>query len=338
MGGRVHQFYPGKSDFPHISLLYLYIYIYVHGIPVHVAVKTICLTIGLWIFLRKDNVLLFLQYDTGEWSICLWCLYLYICTGISLYFLFEQWRDHSVLWQCWWGVHLPLVSTCFLYALVFPYIFLISWPFWMGSHWQHWKWCLYLYICTGISLYFLFEQWRDHSVLWQCWWGVHLLWCLYLYICTGISLYFLIEQWRDHSVLWQWWQGGPSAFSIYMFSLCTGISLYFLISWLFQMGSHWLHCKAKSSLWALAVSNGGFIIRFTWCHTDISLYLPIIWLFQMGTHWPHWKANSSLWALAVSNGRVLSFTQVNLKFWAPKCLGVLINKVFSLYAKTNNLL
>ena len=24
-----------------------------------------------------------------------------------------------------WGVHLPLVSTCFLYALVFPYIFLL---------------------------------------------------------------------------------------------------------------------------------------------------------------------------------------------------------------------
>ena len=24
-----------------------------------------------------------------------------------------------------WGVHLPLVYTCFLYALVFPYIFLL---------------------------------------------------------------------------------------------------------------------------------------------------------------------------------------------------------------------
>ena len=195
----------------------------------------------------------------------------------------------------------------FIYALVFPYIFFLN--------------SEEITLCSGSV---------DG--------GSICLWCLYLYICTGISLYFLIEQWRDHSVLWQWWQGGPSAFSIYMFSLCTGISLYFLISWLFQMGSHWLQCKAKSSLWALAVLNGGFIIRFTWCHTDISLYLPIIWLFQMGTHWPHWKAKSSLWALAVSNGRVLSFTQVNLKIWAPKCLGVLINKVFSLYAKTNNLL
>ena len=36
-----------------------------YGIPVHVAVKLICLTIGLCIFLSKDNVLLFLKCDTG---------------------------------------------------------------------------------------------------------------------------------------------------------------------------------------------------------------------------------------------------------------------------------
>ena len=34
-------------------------------------------------------------------------------------------------------------------------------------------------------------------------------------------------------------------------------SLYLPIIWLFWMGSHWPHWKAKSSLWALAVSNGG---------------------------------------------------------------------------------
>ena len=57
----------------------------------------------------------------------------------------------------------------------------------------------------------------------------------------------------------------------------TDISLYLPITWLFWICSHWLHWKAKSSLWALAVSNGGYIIRCTWCHTDISLYLPICW-------------------------------------------------------------
>ena len=58
----------------------------------------------------------------------------------------------------------------------------------------------------------------------------------------------------------------------------------------------------KTSNCFLADILGGYIIRFTWCHTDISLYLPISWLFRMGSHWPHWKAKSSLWALAVSNG------------------------------------
>ena len=96
-----------------------------------------------------------------------------------------------------------------------------------------------------------------------------------------------IEQWRDHSVLCQIYWGGY----IVRFTWChTDISWYLPISWLFRMGSHWLHWKAKSSLWALAVSNGGYIIRFTWCHTDISLYLPISWLFWMGSHWLHWKS------------------------------------------------
>ena len=36
-----------------------------YHIPLHVAVKLGCLTIGLWIFLSKDNVLLLLHYDTG---------------------------------------------------------------------------------------------------------------------------------------------------------------------------------------------------------------------------------------------------------------------------------
>ena len=36
-----------------------------YHIPLHVAVKLSCLTIGLWIFLSKDNVLLLLQCATG---------------------------------------------------------------------------------------------------------------------------------------------------------------------------------------------------------------------------------------------------------------------------------
>ena len=85
-----------------------------------------------------------------KWSLCamtvlIWGgpsafgIYMFsLCTGISLYFVIEQWRYLPVLWQWYGGVHLPLVSICFLYALVFPYIFFI-------------------------------EQWRDH-----CAGGVHL--------------------------------------------------------------------------------------------------------------------------------------------------------------------
>ena len=219
---------------------------------------------------------------TGGWSICLWCPYLYICTGISWYFLIEQWRDYSLLCQCWlggpsafesqwhqwtvkrslfglasvllggsiclWcpylyictGIHLPLVSTCFLYALVFPYIFL-------------------------------------------------------LFVCFELALIGDIKKHRVHSACWQFLLGGPSAFE-----------------------SQWHQWTVKRSLCALAVLTGGsiclwclylyictgisYIVRFTWCHNDISLYLPISWLFWMGSHWLHWKAKSSLWALAVLKG------------------------------------
>ena len=56
--------------------------------------------------------------------------------------------------------------------------------------------------------------------------------------------------------------------------ICTGISLYLLISWLFWMGSHWWHWTVKSSLCAVAVSNWGSIISFTW----VKLKFPYIFL------------------------------------------------------------
>ena len=101
--------------------------------------------------------------------------------------------------------------------------------------------------------------------------------------CFAWALIDCIEKWRVNSELWQFWMGKGGE------------------------------------------GRGGYIIRFTWCHTDISLYLPISWLFQMGSHWLHWKAKSSLWALAVLNGEggegrgggiIVSFTWVNLKIWA----------------------
>ena len=61
----------------------------------------------------------------------------------------EKRRVHSELWQFQMGggregVHLPEVSTCFLYALVFPYIFLLFDCFLISSY--------YLTVSNGHSL------------------------------------------------------------------------------------------------------------------------------------------------------------------------------------------
>ena len=94
-------------------------------------------------------------------SICLWYLhvfsmhwyflissyYLTVSNGHSLTALESvEFTQHSSSFQ--WGVHLPLVSTCFLYVLVFPYIFL-------------------LFDCFEWALIDHIEKCRGHSVLWQ---------------------------------------------------------------------------------------------------------------------------------------------------------------------------
>ena len=233
-------------------------------------------------------------------SICLWCLYLYICTGISLYFLIEQWRDHSVLWQCWWG------SICL--------------------------WCLYLYICTGISLYFLIEQWRDYSVLWQCWWGgpsafgvcifiyalVFLiffllnseeitlcydsvgggsicLWCLYLYICTGITLCYDSVAWGVHLPL-------------------VSVSLY--MHWYFLIFSYWM---VRRSLCAMTVLTGGSsAFESQWHHWTVKRSLCALTVLMGGSsafesQWHHWTVKRSLCALTVlTRGVHLPLVSVSL--------------------------
>ena len=130
------------------------------------------------------------------------------------------------------------------------------------------------------------EQWRGHSVVWQIWPGGPSAFGIYMFIyalvfpyicllvdCFKWSLIGHIEQQRVCSVLWQFRTGG------YMVSFTwvkTDFSLYFPISWLFWMGSHWSHWTVKSSISALAVSNGReggrSIISFTrvnlkiWAH------------------------------------------------------------------------
>ena len=92
------------------------------------------------------------------------------------------------------------------------------------------------------------------------------LWYLYVYICTGISLYFLISWLFWMGSHWSHWTMKSSLCALavlnegvhHMFYLSnTDFSLYFPISWLFWMGSHWSHWTAKSSLCALAVLKRG---------------------------------------------------------------------------------
>ena len=104
-----------------------------------------------------------------------------LCAGISLFDCFKwalidcikKHRGHSELWQFQiGGVHLPLVSTCFLYALVFPYIFL-------------------LFDCFEWALIDCIEKCRGHSELWQFQMGGSIcLWCLHVF---SMHWYFLIS-------------------------------------------------------------------------------------------------------------------------------------------------
>ena len=126
----------------------------------------------------------------------------------------------GVNWKCE-----PLVSTCFLYALLFPYIFLLFDCF---------EWVLI-----------------DH-----------------------------IEKQRVHSELWQFRMGG-SIGSVNLWYLHV-----FSMHWYFLISSYYLTVSNGCSVTALKSKEftlssgifkwGGYILRFTWCHTDISLYLPII--------------------------------------------------------------
>ena len=298
---------------------------------------SICLWVSMTTLNREEITLCSDSVDWG--SICLWVSMttlnseeITLCSDsvdwgvhlpLSLNDNIEQWRDHSVLWQCWLGgVHLPL------------------------------------------SLNDNIEQWRDHSVLWQCWLGgpsaFESQWqhwtvkrspcaltvlnggsiCLWVSMTTlnseeitlcsdsvdwgvhlPLSLNDNIEQRKDHSVLWQCWAGGSICLWCLYLYICTGISLYFLISWLFKMGSHLHHWTTKSSLYALAVLNRGGPSAFGVCIFIYALVFPYIFLLVDCFEWAliyvieQQKVHSVLWQFW-TGGRVCLNTS-SAKFDLP---------------------
>ena len=89
----------------------------------------IYMCIGLYIYIyRSANALvfpyMFISVDCFNWG---------------LIDHIEQQRDHSVHWQFWMGGPSDFGISMFSICTGISLYFLISWPFWMGSHWWHWK-------------------------------------------------------------------------------------------------------------------------------------------------------------------------------------------------------
>ena len=155
----------------------------------------------------------------------------FLCTGISLYlpivWLFQM-GTHWLHWKAlrslraltvsYRGVHLPLVSTCFLYVLVISLYLPIIWLFRMGTHWLHWK--------ALRSLRALTVSYRGGSI---CLWCLHVFsmcwlfpYIFLLFDCFEWALIDCIEKLRGHSELWQFHMGGDHL------SLVS-VSLYILV-------------------------------------------------------------------------------------------------------------
>ena len=124
---------------------------------------------------------------------------------------------------------------------------------------------------------------------------------LYIYICLWVSMTTFNSE--DITLFFVRYTGGVFC-KIYLVSHWHFLTFSYQLTVLYVISLTALKKKWRDHSEHWQFWMGGYIVRFTWCHTNISLYLPISWLFRMGSHWLHWKAKSSLWALAVSNGGV----------------------------------
>ena len=226
---------------------------------------------------------------------------------------------------CWIDrvVHLSLVSICFLYALVFPYIFLYK-----------------LTVSNGLSLATLnskeFTQWSGSFKQ-----GGPSAFGIYMPVYALVFSYIFPISWlfRMGSHWWHWTvkrllsalavlnrgEGGegqiyPPRGKSENLSSFQVLLLYILISWPFQMGSHWWHWTVKRSLSALAVLNRGEKGEGHIYPPGVNLKIWAHFKFCscFTEHIEQWRDHSVLWQFQMGGGRGGSDLPpgVNLKIWA----------------------
>ena len=179
-------------------------------------------------------------------------------------------------------------------------------------------------LCTGISLYL--------PIIWL------FPYIFLLFDCFKWALIDCIEKWRVHSELWQFQMGGREGGRVRQF-YCFLISSYYLTVYEGVLIDCIEKQRVHSELWQFQMGGregreGSSVLLFPYIFL---LFDCFEWVFIDCIE--KQRVHSELWQFQMGGGRegdFISFTQVNLKIWAPGCLGVLINKVFSLYVKTKN--
>ena len=203
------------------------------------------------------------MYLVSHWHVLISSFYLTVLNGLSLTTLkSEEFTLSSGSFN--WGRYIIRCTWCHTdISLYLP----ITWLFRICSHWLHWKvksslWALAVSNGGVYCKMYLVSHWH------------FLISSYYLPVSNLLSLTALkSEEFTLSSGSFKW--------GVYckMYLCHTDMSLYLPIIWLFQMGSHWLHWKVKSSLWALAVSNGGVYCKMYlvshWHVLISSYYLPV---------------------------------------------------------------
>ena len=159
--------------------------------------------------------------------------------------------------------------------------------------------------------------------------------CL-LYICIVVDLAIKLmccsKDWGGISAFesqWQLWTVKRS--------LCD---LPVLVGGISVIECQWQHWTVKRSLCPLSDIWGVYCKIYLVSHWHflswgVTLTFPYIFLLVDCFEWAlincieKQTVHSELWQFW-TGGLIISFTQVNMKIWAPGCLGVLTNKVFSL--------